>query len=167
MSCFSVLATMLIQSQSLCICVCVCVRARALKLENLMRKKHICTIQCVYYDDDDDVVCMCSSNFSGRLSSIGWLVGVILTKGQRRTWLLWLPWNKMATLLNVLCIKLLYLHQNVGLSTSMAYLWSTNNGQASWTINEYQRHWQGTKTASGKIANCFYSSSSYYSSYSC
>ena len=62
MSCFSVLATMLIQSQSLCICVCV------LKPENLMRKMHICTIQCVYYDDDDDdVVCMCSSNFSGRL----------------------------------------------------------------------------------------------------
>ena len=66
--------------------------------------------------------------------------------------------TKMATLLNVLRIKHLYLHQNVGLSTYIAYLWSTNNGQASWTINKRQRHWQGMKTASGKIANCFYSS---------
>ena len=38
-----------------------------------------------------------------------------------------------------------------------AYLWCTNDGKASWTITGRQRRWQGTKPASGKIANCFYS----------
>ena len=37
------------------------------------------------------------------------------------------------------------------------YLWSTNDGNASWTVNESQGPWQGTKPASGRIANCFYS----------
>ena len=35
-----------------------------------------------------------------------------------------------------------------------AYLWSTNDGNASWTFNGRQRPWQGTKPASGKITNC-------------
>ena len=56
-------------------------------MEKIMRLKNleVYGIQCAYHDDDDndDVVCMCSSNFSDRLSSIGWLVGVILTKSQR------------------------------------------------------------------------------------
>ena len=42
-----------------------------------------------------------------------------------------------------------------------AYVWSTNDGIASWTVNGCQGHKQGTKLASGKIANCFYSYSSY------
>ena len=46
-----------------------------------------------------------------------------------------------------------------------AYLWSTNDGNASWTVNGRQGPRQGTKPASGGIANCSsYSSSSYYSS---
>ena len=44
-----------------------------------------------------------------------------------------------------------------------AYLGSTNDGNASWTVNGGQRPRQGTNTASGKIANCSYS---YYYSYS-
>ena len=43
-----------------------------------------------------------------------------------------------------------------------AYLWSTDNGNASWTVNGRQGPRQGTKPASGKIANCSYSHS-YYS----
>ena len=43
-----------------------------------------------------------------------------------------------------------------------AYLWSTNDGKATWTINGRQRSRQGTKPASGKIANFSYSYS-YYS----
>ena len=43
-----------------------------------------------------------------------------------------------------------------------AYLWSTNEGNASWTVNGRQGSRQGTKPASGNITNC---SSSYY--YSC
>ena len=39
-----------------------------------------------------------------------------------------------------------------------AYLWSTNDGNASWTVNRHQGHWQGTKPASSKFVNC----SSYY-----
>ena len=38
-----------------------------------------------------------------------------------------------------------------------AYLWSTNDGNASWTVNGRQGPWQGTKPASGKIAICSYS----------
>ena len=34
-----------------------------------------------------------------------------------------------------------------------AYLWSTNDGNASWTVSGCQGHRQGTKPASGKIAN--------------
>ena len=45
-----------------------------------------------------------------------------------------------------------------------AYLWSTNNGNASLTVNGHQGSRQGTKTASGKIVNCSYSYS-YYSYY--
>ena len=41
-----------------------------------------------------------------------------------------------------------------------AYLWSTNDGNTSWIVNECQGPRQGTKPASGKIANC-----SYYSYY--
>ena len=36
-----------------------------------------------------------------------------------------------------------------------AYVWSTNDGNASWTVNGSR---QGTKQASGKIENC----SNYY-----
>ena len=36
-----------------------------------------------------------------------------------------------------------------------AYIWPANNGNASWTVNRCQGHWQGTQLASGKIANCF------------
>ena len=36
-----------------------------------------------------------------------------------------------------------------------AYLWSTNNGNASWTLNGRQGPRQGKKPASGKIANFF------------
>ena len=46
-----------------------------------------------------------------------------------------------------------------------AYLWSTNNGNAIWTINGRQGPQQGTKHTSGKITDCFYSYSSYSSSY--
>ena len=42
-----------------------------------------------------------------------------------------------------------------------AFSWSTNDGNASWTVNGSQRPRQGTKPASGKIANC----SSYYYSF--
>ena len=44
-----------------------------------------------------------------------------------------------------------------------AYLWSTYDGNASWTVNGRQGHRQGTKPASGKIANCSYSYSYSYS----
>ena len=44
-----------------------------------------------------------------------------------------------------------------------AYLWSTNDGNASWTINGREGPWQGTKLTSGKIANCSSSSYHYYS----
>ena len=48
-----------------------------------------------------------------------------------------------------------------------AYLWSTNDGNASWTVNGRQEPRQGTKPASGKIANCssyyFYSRKNVYS----
>ena len=37
-----------------------------------------------------------------------------------------------------------------------AYLWSTNDGNASWTVDGHQGPWQGTKPASGKIANFSY-----------
>ena len=47
-----------------------------------------------------------------------------------------------------------------------AYLWSSSDGKSSWTVNERQRHQQGTKPESGKIANCSYSSYSYSRSYS-
>ena len=30
-----------------------------------------------------------------------------------------------------------------------ACLWSTNDGNASWTVNERQKHWQGTKLENG------------------
>ena len=43
-----------------------------------------------------------------------------------------------------------------------AYLWSTNDGNAIWTVNGRQRPRQGMKPVSGKIANC----SSYYYYYS-
>ena len=43
-----------------------------------------------------------------------------------------------------------------------AYLWSTNNGNASWTVYGGQGTRQGTKPASGKFANFFPSYSSYY-----
>ena len=36
-----------------------------------------------------------------------------------------------------------------------AYLWSTNDDNASWIVNGRHGLWQGTKPASGKIANCF------------
>ena len=40
-----------------------------------------------------------------------------------------------------------------------AYLWSTNDGNASWTVNRHQGPRQGMKPASGKIANyCSFSS---------
>ena len=37
------------------------------------------------------------------------------------------------------------------------YLWSTNDGNATWTFNLRQGPRQGMKPASGKIANCSYS----------
>ena len=43
-----------------------------------------------------------------------------------------------------------------------AYVWSTNDGNASWTVNVCQGPWQGTKPASGKSTKC-----SYYSYYAC
>ena len=33
------------------------------------------------------------------------------------------------------------------LALTQTYLWSTNNGKASWTPGVCQRHWQGTKTS--------------------
>ena len=42
-----------------------------------------------------------------------------------------------------------------------AYLWFANNGNASWTNNGRQGHWQGTKLASGKVTNCSCYSYSY------
>ena len=38
-----------------------------------------------------------------------------------------------------------------------AYLWSTNDVNASWTVNGPQGPRQGTKPVNGKIANCSYS----------
>ena len=47
----------------------------------------------------------------------------------------------------------------------MTYLWFTDDGKHSWTPIVCERHWQGTKPASGKIAICSYSYSCYsYSS---
>ena len=43
-----------------------------------------------------------------------------------------------------------------------AYLLSTNDGNATWTINGRQGPRQGTKLEIGKIVNC---SNSYYYSY--
>ena len=43
------------------------------------------------------------------------------------------------------------------------YLWSTNDGNASWTVNGRQGPQQGTKPVRGKIANCSYSYSYSYS----
>ena len=43
-----------------------------------------------------------------------------------------------------------------------AYLWSTSDGNASWTVNGRQGPRQGTKPASGKIANFSYYYYSYY-----
>ena len=40
-------------------------------------------------------------------------------------------------------------------------LWSTNDGNANWTVTGRQGPRQGTKPASGKIVNCSYHS--YYS----
>ena len=37
-----------------------------------------------------------------------------------------------------------------------AYLWSSNNGNASWTINGHQEPWQSAKPASGNIAKYSY-----------
>ena len=37
-----------------------------------------------------------------------------------------------------------------------AYLWFANDGNASWTVNGRQGHWQGTKPVSSKIAKCFF-----------
>ena len=37
-----------------------------------------------------------------------------------------------------------------------AYLWSTNDGNASRTVDGCQGSWQGMKPASGKITNCSY-----------
>ena len=34
------------------------------------------------------------------------------------------------------------------------YLWSTNDGNASWAFNGRQEHREGTKPASGKMVNC-------------
>ena len=45
-----------------------------------------------------------------------------------------------------------------------AYLWFTNDGNASWTINGRQGPRQGTKPASGEITN---PPSFYYYFYSC
>ena len=39
-----------------------------------------------------------------------------------------------------------------------SYLWSTDDGKASWIFNGRQRQQQGTKLASGKITKCSYSS---------
>ena len=58
----------------------------------------------------------------------------------------------------------MYYESNAYISAKMwisaltkAYLWSTSDGKASWTGNGHQWHWQGTKPASGKTANCSYS----------
>ena len=37
------------------------------------------------------------------------------------------------------------------------YLWYTDDGKVSWTINGHQRHQQGKKPVSGKITNRSYS----------
>ena len=42
------------------------------------------------------------------------------------------------------------------------YLLSTNDDNASWTVNGHQGPWQGTKPASGEIANWSYSYSYSY-----
>ena len=44
-----------------------------------------------------------------------------------------------------------------------AYQLSTNDGNASWTVNGCHGPRQGTKAANGKITNCSSSSSYYYS----
>ena len=49
-----------------------------------------------------------------------------------------------------------YIFAEMRSSTLMkAYSWSTNNDNASWTINLCQRPQQGTKLVKGKIANFF------------
>ena len=61
--------------------------------------------------------------------------------------------NKMTTPLNVLCTECLYLGQNMDFSTYKG----VSDGKASWTPTVCQRHQQGTKLVSGKIANYSYS----------
>ena len=74
-----------------------------------------------------------------------------------KTLILGLPQNKMATPLDILHFYRLYLRK-AGKSVLMKdYLWSTNDGNANWIINEHQGARQGT------ITNCSYSYSYYYS----
>ena len=50
-----------------------------------------------------------------------------------------------------------YISAKTQSSTLMkAYPWSTNDGNASWSVNGHQRPQQDTKPVSGKIANCSY-----------
>ena len=77
-----------------------------------------------------------------------------------RTWLLGLTRKQNGRFVE--CIMRLT-HISVKMCTSTllkVYLWSTNDGKASWTVNGRRRRWQGTNTASGKTLNS-YSSYSY------
>ena len=67
------------------------------------------------------------------------------------------------------CVSNPYISIHTGtLALTKVYIWFTNNGKASWTINTHQRYQQGTKPASGKIVNYFSSYSYTHSnSYSC
>ena len=84
-----------------------------------------------------------------------------------KTLLLGLQWKQNIRLIGYIMLLSL-IHVCISAKTQSselmkAYLRSTNDGNASWTINGHQGHRQGTKPASSKIAN----GSSYYSYYSC
>ena len=61
----------------------------------------------------------------------------------------------------MLPVKRLYLHQNLDFGIQEAYLWSTNDGKASWSVGGCQKQWQSTcmKLESSKNVNRSYSSS--------
>ena len=59
-----------------------------------------------------------------------------------------------------MCTRTVYISAETGtlaLMKDYLHVWSTSGGKANCSIHGRQRHWQGTKTESGKIANCSYS----------
>ena len=75
-----------------------------------------------------------------------------------RTWLLGLPRKQNGCPVECMTYLTLISLLNGDFSTYEGLsMVSTNDGKASWTVSGCQKHWQDTKLASGKIANCSYS----------